>query len=118
MSEKSQNYLIEICNNIASTIETRIEKYVSLSETIALNNEIIQLLEMSDKENPMQSHDIVNNYLTYSSAIERNESAILNIGIVDIDQDAFIQHDGAMSGSSWSFPTRPFYTAVTSQKQL
>lgn len=117
LTTKEENYLNEIVSNISNVIETTLGEYVSIADVIALNPDVVKLLEASSKDYPMNSHgDLTECTLSFMSAIKAKMPSILNIGICDIEQDAFLLQDGTASASSFSFASRPFYSAVTARQ--
>lgn len=118
MYEKDRSFLAEKIDNIASTIETKMEKYVGIADTIAANKDIIELFEMSNKKESMLSHELSTLVVSYLNTVRSGQNDILNIGVVDLDQSAFVQHDGAVSSDGWDFTTRPFYNSITTQKTV
>ncbi|MFI3174361.1 MAG: methyl-accepting chemotaxis protein [Bacillota bacterium] len=113
-----EHYLDEIVSNIASTIDTTLHEYVSVSDIIVVNPSIIELMELSDKQNPMQDQEIVGSALDFITAIQKQLPDIMNIGLCSMEQNAFILQDGSISPDTWDFPSRPFYSVVTTQKSM
>ncbi len=118
IKENEENYLGEIVSNITSTIDTTLHEYVSVADVIVLNPSVVELVEISDKENPMQDQEIVGSVLGFITGIQQKLPEIMNIGICDMDQNAFILQDGDVSPDTWDFPSRPFYSVVTTQKSM
>ncbi|MFI3249895.1 MAG: methyl-accepting chemotaxis protein [Eubacteriales bacterium] len=112
IEEKEISYLNEILNNIASTISTNLAGYRGISEVVAMNEDIVTLLEgtaLSGSMQTQENHDSVVNFL---SSVESQFPAVINVGVCSIVQDAYLLHNGSISGSNWSFASRPYF-AVT-----
>lgn len=111
-----EEYLLEINNNITTTIEQTMESFLSVTRVLAQNDNIITILEESDQRNPMHE-----NPLADTVAKEMNKVAMLYPGdvvytaILDIEQDGYLLSSGGYSDSSFSFQTRPYYAAVTTK---
>ncbi|MFI3254795.1 MAG: methyl-accepting chemotaxis protein [Eubacteriales bacterium] len=116
IAEKEVSYFGEILNNISSTVATSLEGYVGIADVVALNADIIEMLENTSSAVPMQSQENVNAVLQFTSGVEKQFDAILNVGVCSITQDAYLLHDGSISGSNWSFANRSYYS-VTQTKQ-
>lgn len=115
---KQDAYVNEIVDNISSTIETNLAEYVAISEIIAMDPEIVTLLEKSTDKNPMANQSEISSVLSTLSGIQSKFPAILNVGVCDIEQDAYFIDDGSTSGPSFSFKTRPYYSAVTTRASM
>lgn len=119
MYETEQKYLTEILANMSSTIEQAMVEYVDVSKVIARNTSVVTLLEESDATNTMKDNPnapIVLNEL--SNIIGDFGARIVNIGVLDLEQDGYLLHDGTQSGSTFSFKTRPYYSAITTRAEV
>ncbi len=114
--EKEHEYFSEILSNISSTVETSLEGYMRVSKSIAMNPDVVDLLERSTASSPMASQSNAGHVVEFSAGIQKEFPAVLNVGICDIEQDAYLLHTGATSGSSWSFPTREYYSVVQTKQ--
>lgn len=113
---KEQQYLSEIVSNISSTVIATLSENVAISNIVAMNEQVVTLTELSTTSKPMNSHSISEDVVQFTSDIQRQFPAILNVGICDVATDAYLLHDGSVSGESFSFQTR-VYSSVVQTKQ-
>lgn len=115
IEETETKYMREIVENIGSTIDRSMSEYISVTETLTQSLCYRDLMLMSDKENPMHTHgeETAEALEELSSIANRFQDSIINIGLLDIEQDGYLIHEGSYSGESFSFKSRPYYSAVT-----
>ncbi len=113
------NYVGEIVDNITSTLEVSMNEYLTATEIIAKNQNIIDLLNQSNKSNVMKNNPNISSILNELSDVVNNfEGAVEIAAIVDLDQDAYIMHNGTVSDASMSMSSRPYYDAITSKSTI
>ncbi len=116
LNTANEKYMDEVVSNISSTIETTMHEYKIAAEIMAENRSIIALLEESNKSFPMAQNPNMSLLLEEMSAIYSDfEGAVDLIGLADVDQDAYITHQGQSSDTSLSISTRPYYSAITTK---
>lgn len=117
LEQLEQDYLQEISDNISSTVESVLSEYLTAAAVLAKNDSIIQILEQSDKANPMNLQDLAPSVISQMEniALEHPEE-ILFIGIFDVEQDGYLMHDGDYSGSDFSFQEWDYYAPVQTQQ--
>ncbi len=119
LTSKEENYLSEIVSNISNVIETTLGEYISIADVIALNPDIVKLLDASSLEYPMDSHGELTECITsFLSSIQKNLPSIANISICDIEQDTYLLHDGSPADPSFSFKNRAYYSVVQTGKSM
>lgn len=109
INEKEVDYFSEILNSISSTVSSDLEGYMGIAQVVAMNGDIITLLENTSSSTPMQNQANRDAVIEYTSAVQKNFPDVINVGICSITQDAYLLHDGSVSGSNWSFASRPYY---------
>lgn len=72
IKSNEENYLGEIVSNITSTIDTTLHEYVSVGDIIVVNPDIIEMVELSSKSNPMKDQEATASALQYLTAIQKN----------------------------------------------
>ena len=113
------NHMSEILANVSSTIDQTIGKYEDLSKAISKNSNIKDLLLESDSLSPMHLNPNAPSIINELSEIESEFSDdIINIAVLDIEQDGFLSHTGSYSDASFSFKSRPYYSAVTNNQTM
>ncbi len=119
MHSTEEKYLTEILSNMSSTIEQAMVEYVDVSKVISRNSIALTMVEDSDATNTMKDHMYAPLLLKELSNIVKDfEGRIVNIGLLDLEQDGYLLHDGTQSGPSFSFKSRPYYAAVTSRTEV
>lgn len=114
-----EDYIKEIVDNISTNITTTLQEYTVIADVLALNNNIAELMEQSTKANPMHKQpDISGVQADLLAVADEFKENVLNVAILDVDQDGYFLHTGGYSDDSFSFQTRPYYSAVTSQKSM
>ncbi len=116
IEEKEISYFGEILDNISTTISSTLEGYMNMSKVIADNGDIVTLLENTTSTRGMDSQSNTSDVVAYIAMVQSQFSAIHNVGVCSVAQDAYLLHDGSSSGSNWSFASRPYF-AVTQTKQ-
>lgn len=116
MESLEENYVTEVAENIASTIETTLYTYESAVQILAGSQTITTLLEQSHKDTPMVQNENISNVLLEISKAKANfQGTVTNISIVDVDEDSYIMDDGNVSTFD-TLSTRPYYNAITEKK--
>lgn len=114
-----EKYLTEILHNISSTIDNSMKQYIIITEVMSKNSNIIELLEKSDKTNPMQEQELADVVVQELWNIGKDyEEEFVNVYLLDVAQDAYFTQDGSYSGDEFSFATRPYFSAITEQKTV
>ncbi|MFI3199962.1 MAG: methyl-accepting chemotaxis protein [Eubacteriales bacterium] len=109
-----EKYLTEILHNISSTIDNSMKQYIIITEVMSKNSNIIELLEKSDKTNPMQEQELADVVVQELWNIGKDyEEEFVNVYLLDVAQDAYFTQDGSYSGDEFSFATRPYFSALT-----
>ncbi len=117
LKNADEKYLMEVVENISSSIETKIEQYITAVEILAENTSIIEIMNDSNKSNPMASHSNANDVLRELSDIVANFSGDVEIiALVDSDQDAYLMHNG--SASTGTITDRPYYSAISTNRTI
>lgn len=115
----SGDYVGEIVSNISSTVEVTLAEYMMISEVLASNSYVSNLIEKSSKEEPMHSFEESSILAADMLAlVHAHPDVILNIGIVSIAQDGYFLHTGTWSSDDFVFSTRPYYSCVTERKTV
>ncbi len=113
--EMETEYLGEIVSNISSTVETTLAEYTSIADVLAINPDIVSILDSSTKTNPMQNQPEANSLNSMFQSINQKFPALLNVGIVSVAQDAYMINNGVVSGSEWTFSSRSYYAPVNTK---
>ncbi len=117
--EEKGIYLQEISSNISSTITYAMEEYVSISKVLAESQGIIQLMEESSKASPMHQNPEASGIVGELSRIAPQHSQeIVFLALLDVEQDGYLMHTGDYSDDSFSFATRPYFSAVTQRRTI
>lgn len=118
LNKSDERYFKEVINNISSTIETKMMSYFRLAEVLASNHGVIELLEHSSKEAPMEFHDNIEHVLQeLQDAIESYAGGVMNITILSVEEDNYIMSDGILSIRD-TVTDRLYYEAVTKQETI
>lgn len=112
------NYLSEIVDNIASTVETTMDSYLHLSQVLATNKNIETLLLESNKNNKMADNEKMPEILAELTEIKDIFSGSLNdISLVSVAEDAYIMCSGVVSTRA-TVTDRPYYSAITTASTI
>ncbi len=112
-----EQYLLEISSNTTNTVRKIMDEYQVVATTLSRNQNVIQMFEESSKDYPMQNAPIAETVLREMSAVANDLSnIIISIVMLDIEQDGYLLHDGTVSGDSFSFKTRPYYSGILERK--
>lgn len=111
-----ETHLKDTADSISSDIDSTLSKYVAVSEVLAKNNNIIQLISMSDKITPMHSHEETAGVISeLISVANQYPDSVLNVALLSVAQDGYLTQGGSYSDGSFSFATRAYYEAVTTK---
>ncbi len=114
--ELEEKYLDEIISNINSTIHSTMTDYIHTAKVIARVDSVKNIMIESDYDNPMHTHPTASNVANELNYIANEFSgSLLNIGLLDIEQDGYLLYDGSYSDDSFSFKSRPYYSAITTR---
>lgn len=118
MNSSEENLILEVVDNITSTVETTMTAYFNTAETLAANQSIKTLLEESSPSNPMSKNSNYQSVLSELQAIVSNHSgSILNITVLSVAEDTYFMNDGEVSTRS-TVTDRSYYEAVTQKRTI
>ncbi|MFI3200246.1 MAG: methyl-accepting chemotaxis protein [Eubacteriales bacterium] len=115
MNRTEDSYMVEVAENISSEIAHTIVEYENIAITVAQNGAIKELLEESTKQNPMQENKNKDAIVKELANIVEKFPNIVYLSILDIEQDAYLSHDGEYSGDEYSFAETEYYVSVRDQ---
>lgn len=114
-----EKYLHEIVGTISTSISKSIYEYVDISKVLAKSQNTIWMMFHSTKGSPMHENSYATKVLAEISDIQNEFSgSILNIALLDVEQDGYLMHTGDYSDDSFSFASRPYYSAVTTKQTV
>ncbi len=114
MSKKEIAYLKQVESNAQKQVEAYINKYVSVIETLADNQEIVDGLVNATKENPITQNPDFKRIVDFLDITKEKYEDIFQIGIGVAKEDAIYLSDGQKLNIIFS--ERAVYTAVTKNK--
>lgn len=118
MSKSQEQYILEVVDNISSTVDTTMSAYFNKSEILAANKSIKTLLEESSKESPMHENYNIDNVLEeLSDVVSSYNGNVINITILSEAEDNYIMSDGTISVRP-TVKDRSYYEAVTTKKTI
>ncbi len=118
MGDTQEDYMLEVIANANSTLETTMESYIDASESLAVNQSIIDLLSASSKSNPMQSNRNIDSVLNeLNQIVDKYDGHLVDIMIVSVAQDAYIMADGTVSARD-TLVDRSYYAAITQRQAI
>ncbi|MFI3253700.1 MAG: methyl-accepting chemotaxis protein [Eubacteriales bacterium] len=114
-----ETHLTDTASHIASSLDYTLDHYVSITEILAKNTNIISILEKSNKTSPMQNQAEARTVTEDLTAVAGDYQGIfIDLYLLDVAQDAYFTQDGSFSGDEFSFATRPYYSAITEKKTV
>ncbi len=115
-----ETHLTDTASHISSSIDSSMKEYIAINEIVALNRSVVELLEASDKSNPMHTQPGVSALLSELQSVLNTfpSGVVINIALLDVDQDGYLVHEGSYSDESFSFQSRPYYSAVTTRQTV
>lgn len=117
--ELEETHLQDIASHISNSVSDMMEGYISITEVLAENSGIIALMEKSSKTSPMETHpesEGIAKELT--RIVDKHSDVFINLYMLDVAQDGYFTQDGSYSDDSFSFSTRPYYSAITSKETV
>ena len=114
VSKKEIAYLKQVESNAQKQVEAYINKYVSVIETLADNQEIVDGLVNATKENPITQNPDFKRIVDFLDITKEKYEDIFQIGIGVAKEDAIYLSDGQKLNIIFS--ERAVYTAVTKNK--
>ncbi|MFI3249959.1 MAG: cache domain-containing protein, partial [Eubacteriales bacterium] len=117
--ELEENRLANTASTVSTAINASMDQYISIAEVISKNSNVVTLLAESNKLNQMQHHELAPTVLSELQAISAdNKDVFVDVYLLSVAQDSYFAKDSSTSDASFSFATRPYYAAVTSQKTV
>lgn len=105
---------MEIVDNVSSSIETTMSKYILLCDVLAKTTSIIDIVSAGNKEVPMHMQDTADDVIRQLSILAKEfEGIICTFGILSVAQDGYLIEDGSYSDEDFSFKERPYFNVVT-----
>lgn len=119
MKEADEKYILEVVDNIQSTVDTSMKEYMAIAETLALSTEIISFCKETNKVNTMdKSSRLAEVTREMNQLISNNSSAFDLVAVISSEQDAFITNSGYMTASNETLAGKPYYSALTSRSTV
>lgn len=116
LNEVEADYLSEISENIKVSIEMTLDEFITANKVLAQSDTVIQILSESNKANPMHQNPLADTMVDEMARIANQFGGeILYVGIMDVEQDGYLMHDGDYSDDSYSFKAWDYYTPVVSK---
>lgn len=117
LREKEGDYLQEIVSNISGDLAHTLSEFIGVAMVLAQNDTLIQLLEESDKNNPMHLNDKAETIINGMNNVAlQYPSEVMFIGVMSVAQDGYLANDGDYSDSSFSFSQWDYYTPVQTKQ--
>ncbi|MFI3175553.1 MAG: methyl-accepting chemotaxis protein [Bacillota bacterium] len=114
-----ETHLQDTVVHISETIEKTMQEYISITEVLSENTMIIELMESSTKQNPMQSQREAQTVADELARVaSKHADVFIDLYILDVAQDAYFTQDGSYSDDTFSFATRPYFSAITDKKTV
>ncbi len=114
-----ETHLSDTATHISTAIDTTMMTYVSMTEMLAKNTTIIRILEKSDKANPMEHQAEAADLIVELSAIGSDYTEVfVDLYLLSVAQDSYFTQDGSYSDHTFSFATRPYFSATTTGKTV
>lgn len=111
-----EEYLLEIVDNISSTIEREVGEYITSTNVIAQNEKFAQFLINSNAEFPMHTQENANEIINeLKNIIGVFGGEVIFVSLFDIEQDGYLSHDGSYSDTNFKFSQEPYYDSVTTK---
>ena len=117
--EEKENTMREVSNNTLKNIDSFIEEYLAVVETVANSTAIRDILQSTNTENPIVNHPNYNSVLQELTRIGKAHSdVIVELGIGSVSEDSLILASGQIldKNTDFSLKTRPYFSAVTERK--
>lgn len=118
LRNKEAEYLTEIVSNISNNIASSFQEFESMTNVIALNNNIATLMSESNKITPMHKSPLAAGVVEDMKDIADAFPQVINVAILDVAQDGYLMQTGGYSDDSFSFATREYYAAVTTKQTV
>lgn len=113
MINTEYKYLEKTANTIRDTTEIIVFEFISICDTLAINEDFIQILKDSDKKNPMAEHEKAYSVTSLMTNLMISyDGQIMSMAIFDIEQDSYLLDSGIASGDDFSFKERPYYEPI------
>ncbi|MFI3254199.1 MAG: methyl-accepting chemotaxis protein [Eubacteriales bacterium] len=117
LREKEGDYLQEIVSNISNDIAHTLHEYISVAMVLSQNDTLVQLLEESDKNNPMHLNDKAATIIAgMNNVAMQYPDEVMFVGVMSVAQDGYIANDGDYSDDSFSFAEWDYYTPVLTKQ--
>ncbi len=117
MERKEAERMHQVTTTIFSSVDSYIDKYVSVALTLSQNGEVISLLENTNKDTPMKNHvnypGIIDSLVHIKSNFQ-NDINLLYVG--SVAEDTYVDDLKINLPSNLSLKERPYYSAVTDKK--
>lgn len=117
-TDAEKSYMSEIANNISNNISSVMSEYLAITTTVAKTSSVGEFLLNSTRTQTMQSQENVSTITGDLKSIVNAFDGILSFALLDVEQDGYITQDGTYSDSSFSFASRPYYSAVTTRQPV
>ncbi len=117
LREKEGDYLKEIVSNVSGNLAHTLNEFVSVSMVLAQNDTLIELLEESDKQNPMHLNEKATSVINgMNNVAMQYPGDVMFIGAMSVAQDGYIANDGDFSDDSFSFAEWDYYEPVVTKQ--
>ncbi|MFI3175371.1 MAG: methyl-accepting chemotaxis protein [Bacillota bacterium] len=118
MGETQEDYMLEVIANANSSIETTMDAYFDATESLAVNQSIIDLLSKSSKANPMANDRTIDSVLNeLNQIVNKYDGHVVNITVLSVAEDNYIMSDGTVSTSN-TVTDSSYYAAVTQKEAI
>ncbi len=119
MQEAESRYITEVVNNITSTVDTTMHEYIMVADVLALNTEVVRILESSSKATPMSRHESMPEVLQeMQKVLGKFEGSLELIALLSVAEDGFITETGITSEPGSTVTNQPYYEAVTKRSTI
>lgn len=118
LNRTEELYIGEIVSNLSNVIDSTVQENLNILDFVAKNEEVVELLSTSARGVSLDQYEVSQSVVKQLFALQSQFSSILNIGLCDIETDGYLLHEGSVSDSSFSFKTRPYYSAVETKSTM